>query len=252
MAIRFECPLGHRLIVPDERAGKKGKCPVCRQRVVIPRPGDASSKPLPFSANPNVVSLRFPPAPDRFEAGESVVEEFDPDNDLPPRADDQLPPPGSFGPPLPTEPLADPGLDLSQPAPTMRLHQELPSERPFAAPPDAVPPPPPPPPPVEAPTPFSAPAEMAQPSSMSPPPPMAAPPVVAAPVTYEAAPAVQLAAPTAAIPPAGPVPRAESSGSPASQPDVYEPEPHRVQTVYMLAVGLAIVTLFSIAPALKH
>ena len=37
MTIRFLCPMGHRLAVPDERAGKKGRCPICNQRVYIPR-----------------------------------------------------------------------------------------------------------------------------------------------------------------------------------------------------------------------
>ncbi|HEX4149379.1 MAG TPA: hypothetical protein VHY20_10340 [Pirellulales bacterium] len=36
MPIRFYCPLGHRLVVPDERAGKKGRCPECHQRVYVP------------------------------------------------------------------------------------------------------------------------------------------------------------------------------------------------------------------------
>ncbi|MGH7140906.1 MAG: hypothetical protein ACREHD_34685, partial [Pirellulales bacterium] len=37
MAIRFFCPLGHRLKVPEERAGKKGRCPICHQRLVVPQ-----------------------------------------------------------------------------------------------------------------------------------------------------------------------------------------------------------------------
>ncbi len=37
MAIRFLCPLGHRLKVPDERAGKNGRCPVCQQRLIVPQ-----------------------------------------------------------------------------------------------------------------------------------------------------------------------------------------------------------------------
>lgn len=37
MTIRFLCPLGHPLAVPDGRAGKKGRCPICRQRVYVPR-----------------------------------------------------------------------------------------------------------------------------------------------------------------------------------------------------------------------
>ena len=36
MPIHFYCPLGHRLAVPDDRAGKKGRCPVCHQRVIVP------------------------------------------------------------------------------------------------------------------------------------------------------------------------------------------------------------------------
>jgi hypothetical protein len=36
MSIRFFCPLGHRLQVPNQRAGKKGRCPICGQRLVVP------------------------------------------------------------------------------------------------------------------------------------------------------------------------------------------------------------------------
>ncbi len=43
MTIRFLCPLGHPLAVPDNRAGKKGRCPVCRQRVYIPHPPSGPS-----------------------------------------------------------------------------------------------------------------------------------------------------------------------------------------------------------------
>jgi hypothetical protein len=43
MAIHFVCPLGHRLKVPDERAGKKGRCPVCNQRLIVPRLAPAPS-----------------------------------------------------------------------------------------------------------------------------------------------------------------------------------------------------------------
>ncbi len=42
MPIRFVCPFGHPLVVPDERAGKRGRCPVCRQRLIIPTPDDNS------------------------------------------------------------------------------------------------------------------------------------------------------------------------------------------------------------------
>src|SRR5262245_22661778 len=45
MPIRFLCPNGHKLIVPDERAGKKGKCPECRVRVYIPQAGLPGARP---------------------------------------------------------------------------------------------------------------------------------------------------------------------------------------------------------------
>jgi len=38
MPIEFRCPLGHRLGAPDHYAGKKIRCPVCREKVRIPRP----------------------------------------------------------------------------------------------------------------------------------------------------------------------------------------------------------------------
>lgn len=40
--IRFLCPYGHKLVVPDHRAGKKGRCPTCQQKVLIP---DGSARP---------------------------------------------------------------------------------------------------------------------------------------------------------------------------------------------------------------
>jgi hypothetical protein len=44
MSIHFVCPRGHKLSVPDDRAGKQGRCPVCNQRLFIPerRPDGAS------------------------------------------------------------------------------------------------------------------------------------------------------------------------------------------------------------------
>ena len=51
MPIHFYCPLGHRLAVPDERAGKKGRCPVCHQKVYVPvanpQPGNRDKGPSP-------------------------------------------------------------------------------------------------------------------------------------------------------------------------------------------------------------
>lgn len=46
MSIRFLCPLGHRLKVPDHRVGKKGRCPVCREKVVVPTVGLKRRRPV--------------------------------------------------------------------------------------------------------------------------------------------------------------------------------------------------------------
>jgi hypothetical protein len=43
MALHFLCPFGHKLMVPDHRAGKKGRCPVCYQRVIVPVPNPEPS-----------------------------------------------------------------------------------------------------------------------------------------------------------------------------------------------------------------
>jgi len=52
MTIHFYCPLGHRLAVPDERAGKKGRCPMCHQLVIAPvadpRPSGRDKAPSPL------------------------------------------------------------------------------------------------------------------------------------------------------------------------------------------------------------
>src|SRR6185436_7303725 len=52
MPIHFYCPLGHRLAVPDDRAGKKGRCPICHQRVYVPvadpQPSSRAKAPSPL------------------------------------------------------------------------------------------------------------------------------------------------------------------------------------------------------------
>ncbi|MBX7165984.1 MAG: hypothetical protein K1X74_06510 [Pirellulales bacterium] len=45
MPIRFSCPDGHPLVVPDHRAGKAGRCPVCQQPVKIPRAESPAAAP---------------------------------------------------------------------------------------------------------------------------------------------------------------------------------------------------------------
>ena len=53
MTIHFYCPLGHRLAVPDERAGKKGRCPACHQLVIAPvpnpKPSGRAKQPSPLN-----------------------------------------------------------------------------------------------------------------------------------------------------------------------------------------------------------
>lgn len=57
MAIHFYCPLGHRLVVPDERSGKKGRCPICNQLVIAPVPNPQPSgrpkQPSPLKGDPS-------------------------------------------------------------------------------------------------------------------------------------------------------------------------------------------------------
>ena len=36
MPIRFVCSYGHPVVVPDHRGGKKGRCPVCNQQLIVP------------------------------------------------------------------------------------------------------------------------------------------------------------------------------------------------------------------------
>jgi len=63
MAINFYCPLGHRLTVPDERAGKKGRCPVCHQRVIAPVPNPEPSG-RPKAPSPLASDVQQPGAPE--------------------------------------------------------------------------------------------------------------------------------------------------------------------------------------------
>ena len=60
MPINFYCPLGHRLAVPDDRAGKRGRCPVCQQKVYVP-----VANPLPSGkpkSRPGDIVATLPPS----------------------------------------------------------------------------------------------------------------------------------------------------------------------------------------------
>ena len=49
MPLRVRCPAGHKLIVPDDRAGRTLRCPRCGEEVVVPggevREGEAPAEP---------------------------------------------------------------------------------------------------------------------------------------------------------------------------------------------------------------
>lgn len=135
MSIKFVCPNGHRLVVPDHRAGKKGRCPVCHQRLYVPEPVPKTShrpkrQPDPFELEQYApeeeeieVDIEFeaavtpvkPPAEPQDDLERALLEELgiDPESSSP-----RFPPP-----PLPTAarqqpPAAPQSRTLpSQPAP---------------------------------------------------------------------------------------------------------------------------------------
>ena len=61
MAIRFTCPAGHRLKVPDEKAGRGMLCPICQESVTVPEVELA--EPDPHSPEPPPVDTPEPTDP---------------------------------------------------------------------------------------------------------------------------------------------------------------------------------------------
>lgn len=56
MSIRFFCPSGHRLRAPDRKGGQEIRCPVCRQRAIVPETNggarfDDDSHPVSLTAD---------------------------------------------------------------------------------------------------------------------------------------------------------------------------------------------------------
>lgn len=308
MPIRFLCPMGHRLKVPDERAGKKGRCPICQQRVVIPVEDPQSSgkpKRTPFDDLPesdvtmddeadapaigrvstgspvleHIVFGRPPdearyrdPVPERPAAPQHPIEEMP---YVPIRLDS--PPIGSPPRPLPQEATAPPSPPDDVPYVPIRLDGPINKATPPAAAP--IPPAPEAAPPTESrAVPLAPPGafenigglvdqiSMAPPSAPPPPPPAfgapatdpprwpphAAYPPQEPPRAAFPSPGYAAMAPSGAAPPYAPAMMAPAPFVRAAAPEVYEPEPAWVQTVYFLAVGLVVVTLFCAAPATKH
>lgn len=105
MPIRFFCPFGHLLVVPDHRAGKKGRCPTCDQKVSVPAP---TPVPLGGGGKPLLSGpdgpVRRDPAPPTMNLG------FEPDDHFE----------RWFG-PLPGAASSDPAVPPPQPVESSRL-----------------------------------------------------------------------------------------------------------------------------------
>jgi hypothetical protein len=71
--------MGHPLAVPDNRAGKKGRCPVCRQRVYIPQSASGSL------SDDDVAELLADPLADADEDDVEVDESADSPPEPPPK-----------------------------------------------------------------------------------------------------------------------------------------------------------------------
>jgi hypothetical protein len=104
--------LGHKLAVPDELAGKKGRCPECQQRVYIPHPETAASAVVEESADRREFALEGddPLSPQEGgSVGPGEIATAENAASQPPEADE-----GRVPPPLPGTP--PPMADLPPPA----------------------------------------------------------------------------------------------------------------------------------------
>lgn len=83
MSIRFYCPLGHRLKVPDHRLGKKGRCPICRERVIVPslslprvrkvKPSNGEAEPVMVDSSPGSSPRTFDQCAAEFLTRETEI-----------------------------------------------------------------------------------------------------------------------------------------------------------------------------------
>jgi len=71
MGIRFKCPNGHSLNIKSHLAGKKGKCPKCGAKVLIP---DVSQESTQLASAQMKETAAPPPSDMRTESGETVGE----------------------------------------------------------------------------------------------------------------------------------------------------------------------------------
>ncbi|HEX3659222.1 MAG TPA: hypothetical protein VHV55_25765 [Pirellulales bacterium] len=249
MPIRFYCPLGHRLVVPDERAGKKGRCPQCHQKVYVP-----------------VAEPRSGSQPRQPPAGQAI--ELDPAGEVPvildaPRATgprDAVPRGGQHQPAAAAarkasaaaEPVdsKDPlalamdeitSMQIGKPIVYMPIADEQPSHSGSVS--NWLPP-------------KTPKVETSAVAAPEPPPAVASPPL--APVASPGAksPAANVppvaSAPVAAIRTAAPVRGWIRSAEPDEMTRVFRPDETRLQMMYLLGGALMLVALLSSWPALTH
>ncbi|HUY92384.1 MAG TPA: hypothetical protein VMV10_26820 [Pirellulales bacterium] len=270
MAIQFVCPYGHRLKVPEHRAGKKGRCPKCYQRVIVPVPN-----PLPSGKEKK---------PWNATTGDGILSD---DQDTPGFSDDDIldnpflenllekigaprlaadNPPEHEQPPEPIEaelelppeiltfaaeaaPPTEPPLPLTPPSPDLvfaRTEPESPAVGAFEDLPEIV---------IGAAsqTPPLAPPPLEQPPSevsiVHAPPPVTAPPVTA-PAPNPSAANSSLATTTSQAASSVAVPRWVARARAELAERSYRPNPQQLENVYWLALVLLFVIVFTSAPAL--
>jgi hypothetical protein len=272
MAIRFLCPFGHRLMVPDAREGKRGRCPICGQMVIVPvcipdpsqrekRSWDAGNSQGP-AVDPGVLAtLGFSDDEGAASASPGLVTQF--------TVEEAAASPASAAPtaktPLPAAaPAATPAGSTIPPPPPVstRVFAEGPAPEPVYARPGAKPG-------VSAAEPgkvFEGLDELLGSVAATQSAPARATPQARAPVSVVVSPPPRASSlPSAgsssivvSSSPAGQVPGAVATSVSAgtavavSAPRPRRVDPHWIHTAYWLAFALAAVTLFSAAPAMQH
>ena len=64
MGIKFQCPEGHPLNVKSFLAGKRGICPQCQTKFVIPTASGGKALPAPSKLEPNALEITSAPSSD--------------------------------------------------------------------------------------------------------------------------------------------------------------------------------------------
>jgi hypothetical protein len=291
MAIRFLCPFGHHLVVPDNRAGKKGRCPTCQQKVIVPVPNPVPPKPEPSAKGAGKEEEKEDLDPwdafveelvgaDRTPAGQQLGFE----SEMPPPAvsvpvkKPSPPPAKSSSKDNPPTPPAAPRT--TPPKPSAPQQAAAPKQAAAPQPPKPRPGVPvPPPPPARRPNPPAASAAQVEEAATTPlatrtvvttlssggtavtVPASVATPASTAPSLKTESPAVATVqvVSTGSTSPQGvtqPVAAHQEIPSPRTRPaprlEGYRPDRDTLHTVHWLAVALVLVTAFSAVPVVQH